>query len=150
MKDLFLPPAEVAARRIVKVKKPHSSSLVSSEDSKKSDKFLRADTDSLFPYKFLQPIAPPQLRSQHEAPRSKAAENEVDSNIDKQLVSPNDIDIDYEGLSFIIHFIPKNLTSCLDIISKNLPTLMSIGAGIGVALHTILNSWGTFINVGQV
>ena len=100
LKDLFLPPADMSLRRIVKVKKPHSSLLNSliSSNSKKSDKYLRADPETLFPYKFLQPIAPPQLRSQQEVPRTKASENEVDSNIDKQLVSPDDLNLDYEGL----------------------------------------------------
>ena len=34
--------------------------------------------------------------------------------------------------------------------SAYLPALMSVGAGLGVALHTVLTSWGNMISVGQV
>ena len=34
--------------------------------------------------------------------------------------------------------------------SAYLPALMSVGAGLGVALHTVLTSWGSMISVGQV
>ena len=54
-----------------------------------------------FPYKFLKPIEVPNFRDLDEVPRSSLSELEdVGHNIDKQLVSPSDPDIDFGGELF--------------------------------------------------
>ena len=35
-------------------------------------------------------------------------------------------------------------------LSTVLPVLMTLGAGLGVALHTILTNWSNYINIGQI
>ena len=58
-------------------------------------------SEDIFPYKFLKPIEVPNFRDLDEVPRSSLSTLEdVGHNIDKQLVSPSDPDIDFGGELF--------------------------------------------------
>ena len=35
-------------------------------------------------------------------------------------------------------------------LSTVLPVLMTLGAGLGVALHSLLTNWSNYINIGQI
>ena len=35
-------------------------------------------------------------------------------------------------------------------LSTVLPVLMTLGTGLGIALHTILTNWTSYINIGQI
>ena len=37
-----------------------------------------------------------------------------------------------------------------ELVRRLLPALMSVGAGLGVALHTVLATWGSTISMGAV
>ena len=38
----------------------------------------------------------------------------------------------------------------LGLLTTFLPTIVSVGAGLGVALTSVLTSWGSHIDIGQV
>ena len=110
LKDLFFPKVRNPNRKIVKVKKPLNfvsttmKPLLSSISTLKSSLGFQQrmepekKSEDNFPYKFLKPIEVPNFRDLDEVPRSSLSELEdVGHNIDKQLVSPSDPDIDFGG-----------------------------------------------------
>ena len=36
------------------------------------------------------------------------------------------------------------------LLSSVLPVLMTLGTGLGIALHTVLTNWTNYINIGQI
>ena len=105
-----------------------------------------------FPYKFLKPIEVPNFRDLDEVPRSSLSELEdAGHNIDKQLVSPSDPDIDFGGELFEMNkLFSFHSVSFSGLLARFLPTIVSVGAGLGVALTSVLSSWGSHIDMGQV
>ena len=110
LKDLFFPKVRNPNRKVVKVKKPLNfvsstmKPLLSSVNTLKSSLGFQQRMEpekkgeENFPYKFLKPIEVPNFRDLNEVPRSSLSELEdVGHNIDKQLVSPSDPDIDFGG-----------------------------------------------------
>ena len=110
LKDLFFPKVRNPNRKIVKVKKKPLSfvsstmkPLLNSVNTLKSSlgfqqRMEPEKKEENFPYKFLKPIEVPNFRDLDEVPRSSLSEIEdIGHNIDKQLVSPSDPDIDFGG-----------------------------------------------------
>ena len=116
LKDLFFPKVRNPNRKVVKVKKPQlnfvSSTmkpLLNSVKTLKSTLGFQQRTEpetkngDTFPYKFLKPIEVPNYRDLDEVPRS-SLEEDVGNNIDKQLVSPGDPDIDFGGWEVVFMY----------------------------------------------
>ena len=164
LKDLFFPKVRNPNRKIVKVKKPLNfvsttmKPLLSSISTLKSSLGFQQrmepekKSEDNFPYKFLKPIEVPNFRDLDEVPRSSLSELEdVGHNIDKQLVSPSDPDIDFGGELFEMNkLFSFHSFSFSGLLATFLPTIVSVGAGLGVALTSVLSSWGSHIDMGQV
>jgi len=170
-KDLFFP--NNPSRRIIKVKKPKRKSLFTTmkpvyttlkaiqnkfpsilidpykqmkkntENSMQEDSFrkrqgLQEEEESTydFPYKFHKPITSfgnqylmtdDGTRDIEENSRSGTLPNE-NLSIDDKLLSPTDAGPDLQNA-----------------LKTYLPALISIGTGLGIALHTLLNTWDKHI-----
>lgn len=154
LKDLFFPDKK-SNRRIIKIKKqqletftttlkPFFTTLSTLKEKLSYSKYNQ-DIDKIssqsFPYVFQRPIGAPSSRNVEydEFPRSSLGKTQIDisenidKSIDKQLVSPDDPDVDFKGM-----------------LSTVLPVLMTLGTGLGIALHTILTNWTNYINIGQI
>eukprot|EP00090_Calanus_glacialis_P008621 TRINITY_DN16973_c0_g1_i1.p1 TRINITY_DN16973_c0_g1~~TRINITY_DN16973_c0_g1_i1.p1 ORF type:complete len:620 (-),score=99.64 TRINITY_DN16973_c0_g1_i1:77-1936(-) len=164
LKDIFFP--NTPTRRIIKVKKPKPQPILTTMKpiyttlkaiqnkfpsilidpykqmrlNKQNNLIMKKqgmiqETESYhdFPYKFHKPIASIENRPQtyedelSENSRSRAAYYQG-LNIDRQLLSPTDPGLDVQ-----------------EAIKTYLPALISLGTGLGIALHTLLNNWDTHI-----
>ena len=67
--------------------------------------------------------------------------DEVDNDIDRKLVSPSDPDIDFKGCIKNKNQQKIENINFSELVGNYLPALMSVGAGLGVALHTALTRY---------
>jgi len=170
LKDIFFP--NVNTRKIIKVRKPQLKSMSTTMKPiyttlraiqqkfpsilldpytrmKKNRKIMaesklqygspgqtKEDTFDDFPYKFHKPIQSVES-SQYinqekliENSRSKLAQSQ---SIDRQLLSPTDPELDIS-----------------EVLKTYLPVFMSLGTGLGIALHTLLYTWENHIKVDML
>ena len=111
----------------------NKKTLFQNKLTKKQGMIEEDEDNSDFPYKFHKPIASIKnkpLKNKNELSensRSRAAYAQG-LKIDRQLLSPTDPGLDVQG-----------------VIKTYLPALISLGTGLGIALHTLLNTWDNHI-----
>ena len=162
LKDIFFP--NTPARRIIKVKKSKArpflttmkpiyttlkaiqnkfpsilidpyKQLRKNKPSTRQDKLIKKQGDTEddedntdFPYKFHKPISSVEKSTPPDQEYSRSS-----LSIDRQLVSPSDPGVDIQ-----------------EAVKTYLPALLSIGTGLGIALHTLVSSWDSHIQAGML